>query len=232
MKRLWLLFLAFPVYAADIGATGVTCSLTIPASVTLDAGSNRKLFFSISSEVNTTPQGDVATVGGQAETETFVYTETSATQDHHHEVWIWDETAIAAMSGSSVSGTEGGSVNMFCWGVVTDAIQTALSAHTGTDYQASSATATVTTTSTANDFIFASAVRSTGTSATFDSWDTLTEDFDAAGGSQRLGAASGTGGDNSTVITMSSSSEITAAALVFANAAAADDDWLRQGRGR
>lgn len=222
-----LLLLSLNVHAADVTATGVTCNANQPASITIDAGDNRQLFYSIT-EDNDTPNSDVATIGTISETEVLTFLDTTPTNDHNHTIWIWNEAAVASMSGTTVSGATGGSDNIHCWGVIDDADQTVLGAWDFTSYTGASSTPSVTSTATSSDYVLIAAIVAQS-SRTLDDWDTFTERGETAGTASH-GLASGVGGDGTTVVTLSSSGETTLTALVFLDGATSNTALLRRRR--
>jgi hypothetical protein len=218
------LLVAGPTLAASVTATtGWVCAGDAQpnGTLTIDAGSNRKLLITHTRENNTDPAPTI-TVGGQSATESFVrFYDVSATPDQWVYAWIWNASAITAMSGSAVS--FGGATQTFargwCYGTVENTDQAALGAYDDTDVTSSATSLASTTTSSSGDLIVAAAVMDNAAS-TFTSWDTLSEvsDVDHDGG--RMGFAAGNGGDATTTVTISAGDDWTLVSLVFANLAA------------
>lgn len=214
---------ASPAFGADITATtGWTCvnSSEPTGDVTIDAGSNRKFLMWGVHENNTDP-APVITIGGQAETEeiTFFFSPGAVT-DHYVYLQIWNESAIGAMSGTTISYTDdtGNFTKAFCYGTVDDTDQANLSSFTGTNTADEGTTFTVTSTSSSGDYVACSGV--INTSRTYTSWDTLAEIHDADGGdSWRAGLGAGDGGDTPNTITISDSDTFSGHCLVFPNSA-------------
>lgn len=202
--------------AADVTATGWTCAETAPASITIDSGSNRKLAYIINQEINTARLVTLTSVGGQSPDETLSYEEASATADHWYDYYIFNESTIAAMSGTTVVESGTATVEIRCWAVIDDTDQTALSALTGTNYTAGATTIDCTTTSSSGDYVVVTSI--TQFLRDYSSWDTLTEFNDTDTSAQTHGGGAGNGGDNTTTVTVSSSVEMTCASLVFPNA--------------
>src|SRR5690606_241263 len=103
------------------------------------------------------------TVGGQSPTETigpFVVTETNG--DHHHYLYVWDETAIGSMLGTTISYSDGGGnfTKGFLWGTIEDTDQSALSNFTGTAFNLAASSLNVTSTSSAGDLIVCGSIAS------------------------------------------------------------------------
>jgi len=225
MWRLSLLALLLPglLWAAADGSSGWTCQESKPATVTIDSGSNRLFIMYAVEEVDSGVTMDVATIGTVAETETFGYTETGATNDSQHYVWIWNEAAIASMSGTTVVATDStGTDGTFIWGTVTNADQTALSAFDDTSFTDNTTQyIEVTTTSSMGDLIIVTAMRHANTSGDFDSFDTLTIGCQNSPESSRdIGLGSGNGGDGTTRVThtnVSGPPDNTATSLIILN---------------
>jgi hypothetical protein len=216
--------IASPSYAASVTATtGWVCAGDAQpnGTLTIDAGSNRKLLITHTRENNTDPAPTI-TVGGQSATESFSrFYDVSATPDQWVYAWVWNAAAITAMSGSAVS--FGGATQTFargwCYGTIENTNQAALGAYSDTDVTSSASSLASTTTSSSGDLIVATAVMDNAAS-TYTSWDTLTEisDVDHDGG--RMGFAAGNGGDATTTVTVSAGDDWTLVSLVFANLAA------------
>lgn len=216
----WLLALvaslfAVPAFAANVTATtGWVCAAgeaePSALTVTIDAGPNRLLVMTLVNENATDPAPSTWTVGGQASSggmnTTLVVT---GAPDHHYYVRFWDETAIAAMSGTSVSYTDGTATTgkLSCYGTVEDVSQTEESAFVDSETINGATQITLTTTSNASDLVIAlGRVDAPTTTATYTG---ITEFADNNGGS------AGAGNADSVVVDWSVSDQISAAALVL-----------------
>lgn len=231
------LLLAFsgPQYAqaASVTATtGWTCAAELPASVTIDSGSNRLLvFFNVEEQDNggSATANSVTTVGGQSPTESFQASETTTpNNDYYYDAFIFNESAIDSMSGSTVVGVddedEPDDNNLWIFGTVENASQTALSAFTDEQYEhTTDGLIDVTTTSSSGDLIMAFAIKGTNAGGNYDDWDTLTEICeDNPEFARDLGAAAGNGGDNTTTVSYTTmANELGAASLVIPNTSSA-----------
>jgi hypothetical protein len=226
MRALSLFLLSFPVFAADITATtGWTCSATLPASVTIDSGNDRK-YVMLGIEEDNTPEMVLTTIGGQSPTETVSASLTTTTNDSNYDAYIFNESAIGSMSGTTVVGTDDGSTNGFwCYGTVEDADQAAIGSFVGTAQSATVNNITVTSTSNSGDYLVVAALRTNNTgSGSFSTWDGLTEVLDdPTGGGTDVGMAEGDGGtgggDTLVVHSTAGTGDMSAVALVFDDAA-------------
>lgn len=222
LAGLVLAFFAAPSLAATAGSW--TCSNAEPSgSYTIDAGSNRKFLVILQDETNTTTTVSTFTIGGQAATETFQDTNTTASADHQRKAFIWNEAAIAAMSGTGISYTDDNALTkFFCSVTIQDTNQSNLSNYTQVAYSTGSTAPAVTTTSSSGDLVVVELIGSTA-SFTVTGWETLSEKWDQDGGGQPswFAGASGDGGDATTTLTLSAAAEVTLASLVFPNAATA-----------
>lgn len=217
--------LASEAHSATHGSSVWTCQATLPASFTIDTGSNRLFILIASDEENTAPTYAITSIGGQAPDDTDVYTATGPTNDLNTSFWVWDETSIAAMSGTAPAGGANPADGRWCWATIVDASQTV-----PTDWLAeveslnrTAGAQDVTTTSSAGDYIIVSAVLVfTGGSVT--TWDSLTERNDANYGGAHAALGTGDGGDaTTTVVTNDDTGDWIFTSLVIANAAAAPD---------
>ena len=168
-------------------------------SVTIGAGSNRMIVFLVWCELGSQLTVSAFTIGGQAASYTG-YMYQNASPDLNILAFVWNESAIGSMSGSTISYTDDQSSNKMGWSYATfqdvkQASPTITSTNTGT-------TATevdVTTTSTSSDIIIAAAIDKSNNRAPFD-YDTLTERVAWNASQFSIGAADGAGGDGTTKI--------------------------------
>lgn len=183
-----------PIFSAD--PTG---------SLTISAGSNRCLIVAQQAERNSYSVSTF-TVGGQSYTYQYEVIETSTAPDLIGRFFIWNEAAIAAMSGSAISYTDTVAVpGKFAWSyaVLQNVLQTSLGADQfDTAFNASTDALDVTTTSTANDYVVVSSTR-LAASRDITNWDTLTEVYDSTDSNSfyRASLGAGAGGDNTTTVT-------------------------------
>jgi len=226
-----LLFLAAPAFGADVTATtGWVCAGDDDpgGALTIDSGSNRKLVVIWYRENNTDPNPTAMTVGGQSATESFSYDVVPTGSPHHWQYWwVWNESAIGSMSGSTISltATTAGFGRGWCYGVIDDTDQTNLTALTDTGQVTNETTSiAVTTTSSAGDYVVVPVQSDDGGARTITSCDTLTESTDGdglSGDGMTFGLCAGDGTDSTTTITWDSASDLVASGLVFPNAASA-----------
>lgn len=184
--------------------------------VTIDSGSNRKFIIYHMDRANTYTEGTI-TVGGQSPTETISADLVQAGTTYRHRLWIWKESAIVAMSGTTVSWSDGTTNDIsHLYGTIENTDQANLSSFTGTDI--GNTDLTVTTTSSSGDLIACAAIEEDETTS-FTGWDTLTEELDAqpTGDITRHGYGVGNGGDNTTVIDILAPSNNSASCIVFAD---------------
>lgn len=228
-----LLLLPLAVFGADVGVSGLTCSADAPASVTVDSGSDRHLIYIIGEERTGSPGQTVSSIGGQAPTETLSFVDAALDQDHHHIAYVWNESAIGSMSGTSVSASGAATTDQHCYLTVTEADQAAFAGWTDTDSSLSTTSLTLTTTSNAGDFIIANGIKGKQASETFTSWSPLTEQDDTQTASQRHGLAyaqAGASDDSVTVQVSGSANELSAAALVIPDAGGSALSLIRKRR--
>ena len=224
MRRLLplLLLLAAPAFGANITATtGWVCTDDADPSgtLTIDSGSNRKLVVVWFRENNTDPNPTAITVGGQNPTESLSYSDTplgSPTEWHYW--WIWNESAIGSMSGSTLSLTATTATfgRAWCYGVIEDTDQADLTGIPGFATLNEGTSDAATTTSSNGDLIVVSAISDDAT-VTFSTWDTLTEIADGDCDGCQYGLGAGDGGDTPTTVTISATADMTLAGLVFAD---------------
>ena len=167
-------------------------------SVTIGSGSNRMLVFLVWCELGAQLTVGTFTIGGQSASYTGnVYQ--NASPDLNILAFVWNESAIGSMSGSTISYSDSQSSNKMGWSYATfqDVKQ---ASPTITSADATSATEVdVTTTSTANDIIIAAAIDKSNNRAPFD-YDTLTERVDWNASQFSIGVADGAGGDGTTKV--------------------------------
>jgi hypothetical protein len=227
MNRLALLtlFLYGPAFAATIGSSGWTCADIEPdaVTVTIDAGSDRKLVYYFQQESNSGTVISTWTVGGVAATHFLEYDELTATNDHWHRLYLWNEADIGTMTGTDVSyADDNAQTKRFCYATILDTNQDNI-ALADSVYVASANTIDVDTVSTAGDYVFVGAIASAAP-RDFTDWDTLTEQWDETIGGliTNRGGGSGAGGDSVTTVTGDGTAgEYSAIGVVFPDAGTA-----------
>jgi len=169
-------------------------------SLTISAGSGRVLWVVYFAELSGTHTFTSITVGGQSPTTSKVE-ESADHADTFIWSWFWDEAAIAAMSGTTLTLTESGTPSKHDWDYIV--FQGALD---GAEYAtsvdiASADTADITTTSasTSDDFL-AVAFNRTAASRDVTDYDTLTQGWQF-NTDYSIGVADGAGGDDTTTLT-------------------------------
>ena len=173
-------------------------------SLTIDAGNNRKLVLVVVGEDGTNWSVTTMTVGGQSASSTLSVVESGAGFNTSCRGFVWDETAIAAMSGTTISYADDVAVDYIAWAylVVDDADQSADSwadTQTGDD-------PTITTGGTSADLVYLFGAHPDGTLGVSD-WDTgMTEIWVDDLTSFEGDAASGAGGDSPYTLVVSGSS--------------------------
>ena len=186
--------------------------------LTIDSGSNRKLVLIWARENNTDPNPTSMTVGGSSADEFLKYEVSVIGQPlQWHYWWIWDESTIGGMSGTTVSLTATTAAFGRAWGygVIEDTNQAALSSLTDTVYDNdANASINITTTSDSGDLITVTGIIDSASEA-FTSWDTLTEIVDTSANGCIVGFAAGDGGDNTTTVVITSASDTSLSSLVF-----------------
>lgn len=226
LLALAVLAIAGPVFAAGfVSDPAATCinsdePSTQWATVTVEAGANRKFVVTHGEERNVDPAATF-TVGGQAPTETVRFaTTTPTTTDHYHYLYIWNEAAIALMTGSGTPTLSYSDANTavgkgYCYGTIQNTTQANLgTTFTDSDVALNAGSLALTTTSGASDLVLVQSVAE-GTGATH-TWSAgITEIHDADGGdSWRYGVASGNA-DSVTVTYAVSTEDVSAVAMVF-----------------
>lgn len=108
--------------AASIGTWATFTNGSDPSgSATIDAGSNRKFVLAVLGECDLTSLTVSVTVGGQSPSESFEnqLEVGSGAADLAIHVYIWNESAIGAMSGSTISWSDGITWSKISWSYVT-----------------------------------------------------------------------------------------------------------------
>ena len=167
-------------------------------SVTIGAGSNRMIVFLVWCELGSQLTVSAFTIGGQAASYTG-YMYQNASPDLNILAFVWNESAIGSMSGSTISYTDDQSSNKMGWSYATyqDVKQASLTMTTGD--ATGGDTINVTTTSTASDMIIAAAIDKSANRYPF-SYDTLTEQREWHSDQFAIGVADGAGGDGTTTV--------------------------------
>lgn len=173
-------------------------------TVTIGGGSNRCLILVQTAEFSGSFSASVA-IGGQAATGTTAR-RLQTTAWSHIFFWWWDETALQAMSGNTISYDDesgGGPISLskthFSYITVQDVDQTS-PVNTAFNTVALSNTIDVGTVSDSNDYAIVAVVRDSA-NRDITNWDTLSEVWDDGGSFYRSALGSGAGGDNATTVT-------------------------------
>lgn len=170
--------------------------------------------------------------GDQAPTATYKYGD--GTDDSCRYFALWNETAIAALTNSTIDWAASTITNDFfgyaCYaGVVQDGLDSLV--NDSTNYSTNQSSSTLTTTSNNGDRILAIGGLRTGNRQISD-WDTLTElhDVAAATNNARYCFGEGNGGDSSTVITNTTAATPNFASIVLpqVSTAASLEIWCAQ----
>lgn len=226
------LLLALPAWGANVTATtgwAQGADQSEPnGTLTIDAGSNRLLIVVMLTESNNDPDPVTFTVGGQAPTESLDFPLTAFSTDHHHKVWIWNEAAIAAMSGSAASYSDATAATPKKWlyGTIENADQTALGAFDDTDSLGSGGAnqITLTTTSDSGDLALITAINGGDNAYGWTGANEVMDDNNTVGG-MRLGFATiGDGTDSVTVTYAAGDASATALVILDASASPAGFD--------
>ena len=196
-------------------------------TVTIAAGSNRKFVVIVQAETTGQPTSNTFTIGGQTYTESFEDYFDNGAQDCWLYAYIWNEAAIAAMSGSTISYNITGTQNARLWAyaMIQDTNQ-GVTFKSATQSSGSD-TFNVTTTSSAGDFIVVLSM-APNVSRDITNMDTLAEIYDVTPGPGTFAAhlGDGDGGDSTTTFTGDGTTGIyTAIGLVFAAAAAGNPHY-------
>jgi hypothetical protein len=192
--------------------------------LTLDAGSNRKLIVTFTSENNTTPEPITITVGGVAPTQTISFTaDNTGSSDHHLYFFIWNEAAVASMADGAVSYTDNttSALKKAAYGMVEDCDQDNLAGAADSDKSDNAQQLVLTTTSGANDLVLVlgrhdintTTVEFTGVSEIHDS----------------TGHSFGAGNADSVTLDWSTSDACSALAIVLADFVAAGTNRRKRG---
>ena len=195
-------------------------------SVTISSGSNRAAILALHAETDGEPVVSTMTIGGQAATQEYEIFQSDGVDDMTMFVYLWDESAIAAMSGSAISYADNATLTKRAWsfGTYAGVDQTTFPAAQASFLETSnSASSDVTTTSNDGERIVVTGIvkNSTGSLA---SADTLTEVVDVAAGSNSMRAivAEGNGGDNTTTMNLNASLSHVFVSVVLGQTSAAN----------
>jgi hypothetical protein len=184
-------------------------------SLTIGTGSNRMFVLITTAETDGDYTISVMTVGGESATYTFdVFWESGGTNDLKVTAHVWNEAAIAAMSGSTASYTDDTTDAKKHFNYITMQDTAQQSPPDDSPSVSSSTTHDVDTTSTSDDWILwisagQSAARPITDADTTDIfWNDGTDSYMSSGGD-------GVGGDNTTTLTIGLADELLALGLVF-----------------
>lgn len=167
-------------------------------SLTIGTGLSRMFVLTWQIE-RAAPIAVTITVGGQPPSHTFEY-DLDAAVDEQIKIFLWNEAAITAMSGTAVSYSDDSTSSArLSWAYATyqNVMQTT-PAQDATG-NVSTTSLSLTTTSTANDMIVACVGDSAINRVPFD-YDTLTEQLVYSASNVAHGIADGAGGDATTVL--------------------------------
>lgn len=168
-------------------------------SLTVGSGSNRMFVSYILTEQGSQRTISTYTVGGQAASYTAEIFLEAGADDQEINVFIWNEIAVAAMSGSTVSYTDGTGPSKLSWTYATYKDVKQASPTITTDGSTDATQLSITSTSVAADMILAGFSSHANVRAPFD-YDTLTEQADFSVANHATGVADGSGGDSSTLL--------------------------------
>ena len=247
LKRLLMLLLFSPSLAfgdaAIVGTWTLAYDVEPTGDATVGAGTDRKLVWIIRNEAVALRTISTFTIGGQTASEVFTpYNQTvDTTENHRIYAYVWDETKIAAMTGTTVSYTDDQAMTTphdgFCSAYVTvqGVDQTAFGDWDDIVHEFNGADddVDVDTVSTAADYVAVLSMTST-TARDYTSWDTLTEIEDTnVPASVRCGFGAGAGGDAITSVLGDGTAEAlgrTFVSLVFPEVAAAATGAVKRRR--
>ena len=187
-------------------------------SVTIGGGSNRALLGYLSAEHGAGTPVPVITVGGQAETIEYIFETEDGADDMYVFMFLWNEAAVAAMSGSTISWSSGQSLTKRGWGFATYQDVDQSSFPKGQAELASTSGGTtidIGSTSVSGDRIIVASMNKGGIAHS--AWDTLAESQDANvdSGNAQVGLGEGNGGDGTTTVTYASSVNHAVMAIVL-----------------
>ena len=196
-------------------------------TVTISAGSDRMLVFG--QIINQSGQLTISTltVGGQAASYTRDYFVDNGTNDLQLQMHIWNEAAIAAMSGTTISYTDDDTYpapagwSFGGWENVKQEDPFTATVPVDEDNDLDGQTLNLTTTSTANDYIILLGVDSSANRAPLTA-DTLTRQQEYSVSNVAMAFFDGAGGDGTTTFSNDAvaNSDIAAMSIVLVDVAA------------
>ena len=173
-------------------------------SVTISAGSNRCAMLGLHAENASTIVVSTMTIGGQAATQSYAFWQADGVIDMFMYVYLWDEAAIAAMSGTGISYVDDQTLTNRGWTFgtyqgVNQSVFPKGQAEVGQiSNQASNDIATVSN-SGDRSIVFA---MSKSPNFGYTSWDTLSEVVDIGPTDMRAAVGEGSGGDDTTTVVL------------------------------
>lgn len=169
-------------------------------TVTIGSGDSRILVLAQTAEFSGAFSAD-CTIGGQSATGSYSVDQAVVTAHLTINAWWWNDAALEAMSGNSISYSDNATLSKQHFSYITlSSADQASPIATSTVYDSSTDSVDLTTTSDANDHIIAIVARESGNRDITD-WDTLTEAWDDGSDFYRSAGADGSGGDSTTTIT-------------------------------
>lgn len=204
--------------ASLVGSWSTYTTDSLPSGTSAPgAGSNRKLVHILIMEKAGEQTVTGFTVGGQTYTESHNYfLESGGAGDHQIMVFIWDEAAITAMSGSTISfsGISTGTQISWAYATISGTDQTDCGFSSAGSVSADSLPVSVT--STANDYMVGMMIAGSANRAPLDD-DVLTEvdEYSVSGMATRLSAGVGGSSPVTFVTDQVANNTMAAALLVF-----------------
>ena len=169
-------------------------------SLTISAGSDRLLWLVYIAEVSSTHTFTSITVGGQSPTGSLVEVSPDSAEQYIWS-WFWDETAIAAMSGTTVAFSKSGTASKHVWDYIVFSGANAGAEYATSVTESSAANTSISTASNSsvNDFIAVAINRSSANRDVTD-YDNLTEGWQY-NTNFTVAVADGAGGDDTVALT-------------------------------
>jgi len=182
-------------------------------TVTVGAGANRMLVMYLLVEYSSDFTVSTFTVGGQAASYTDSVHIDDGTADQIIKVFIWNQAALVAMTGTSISYTDDGTMTKGSWAYATFKTVTQAAPTIVKDAQTGVDTLTLTTTSTSSDFLVGAITDKSANRAPL-TYDTMTEQLAYSAANVSHGIADGLGGDASSAMKNDLVATSTMAAMV------------------
>ncbi len=186
-------------------------------SPTISSGSKRAALLCVHAEHTATIAVSTMTIGGQTYTQAYEFEQADGVDDMFVYVYLWSESAISSMSGTTISYTDDQTLTKRGWSFgtyqgVNQASFPKGQAQVGVTGNETSTD--ITTTSNSGDRIIVFAMAK-NPATLYSTWDTLSEVVDAGPSGMQMGVGEGAGGDDTTTIVVDTSNSQSFNAIVL-----------------